>query len=155
MKKFLFDCGTRDRIASHGLLFLRLTIGWMMLYGHGIGKIQNFDKWKEGWTVPGVFPLSLMNGTASLVATIGAEVGAAALIMIGLLTRPAAFVLGFAMVVAAFQVHAHDPFFSTGGASKEFAVLYLVPVITLIITGAGLWSLDAGVNTEKRRRRLR
>jgi putative oxidoreductase len=155
MKKFLFDCGTRDPLASSALLFLRVTTGWMMLYGHGIGKIQNFDKLKDTWTVPGIIPLNFMSSPVSLMATIGAEVGAAALIMLGLMTRPAAFVLGFAMVVAAFQVHALDPFFSKGGASKEFAVLYLIPCIVLIIAGAGQWSLDAGFNTDKRRRRAR
>jgi putative oxidoreductase len=153
MKKFLLDCGTRDPLASTGLVFLRLTIGWMMLYGHGLAKIQNFDKMKEAWTVPSIFPLNFLSSPLSLMATISAEVGAAGLLMIGLATRPAAFVLGFAMVVAAFQVHAHDPFFAKGGAAKEMAVLYLIPCFVLIITGAGQWSIDAGFDTDKRRRR--
>ena len=155
MKKFFFDCGTRDPLASSGLLFLRLAVGWMMLYGHGLGKIGKFEALKATWPVPGILPLNLMSSPVSLIATIGAEVGAAALIMLGLATRPAAFVLGFAMTIAAFQVHAHDPFFSTGGASKEFAVLYLIPCMVLIITGGGQWSLDSLFNTDKRRRRLR
>ncbi|RYD49384.1 MAG: DoxX family protein, partial [Verrucomicrobiaceae bacterium] len=106
MKKFFFDCGTRDPLASYGLVVLRLAYGWMMLYGHGIAKIQNFDKLKDAWPVPGVFPLNLMSHPISLVATIGAEVGAAGLLMLGFMTRPAAFVLGFAMCIAAFQVQA-------------------------------------------------
>jgi len=153
MKKFFFDCGTRDPLASTGLVFLRLTIGWMMLYGHGLMKIQNFDKMKESWTIPAIFPLNFLSSPLSLVATIGAEVGAAGLLMIGLATRPAAFVLGFAMVVAAFQAHAHAPFFAAGGPAKEMAVLYLIPCFVLIITGAGQWSIDAGFDTDKRRRR--
>jgi len=154
MKKFFFDCGTRDPLASSGLLFLRVTIGWMMLYGHGLAKIQNFDKFKEGWPAPALFPLNFMSGPISLVATIGAEVGAAGLLILGLATRPAAFVLGFAMVVAAFQANAHAPFFASGaGPAKEMAVLYLIPCFVLIITGAGQWSIDAGFDTEKRRRR--
>ena len=154
MKKFFLDCGTRDPLASTGLVFLRLAIGWMMLYGHGIAKIRDYEKLKEVWnTVPAIFPLNFLSSPLSLVATIGAEVGAAALLMIGLATRPAAFVLGFAMVVAAFQFHAHDPLFSKGGASKEMAVLYLIPCFVLIITGAGQWSIDAGFDTDKRRRR--
>ncbi|MCW1923974.1 DoxX family protein [Luteolibacter arcticus] len=155
MKKFFFDCGTRDPLASSGLVLMRLTIGWMMLYGHGVAKIQNFEKLKATWAVPGIFPLNFMSSPVSLVATIGAEVVAAGLLIIGLATRPAAFVLGFAMCVAAFQVHAHDPFFAKGGAAKEMAVLYLIPCFVLIITGAGQWSIDAGFDTEKRRRRLR
>ena len=155
MKKFLFDTGTRDPLASYGVLFLRLSIGWMMLYGHGWGKIGKFDQLKAGWTVPGIFPLSLMSEPVSLMATIAAEVGAAVLLMLGLMTRPAAFVLGFAMVVAAFQVHAHDPYFALSGPSKELALLYLVPCVMLIITGGGQWSLDSQIPSDKRRRRLR
>ncbi len=62
-----------------------------------------------------------MSGPVSLMATIGAEVGAAGLLMLGFMTCPAAFVLGFAMCVAAFQVNAHAPFFCVSGAgpSKE------------------------------------
>ena len=153
MKKFFFDCGTRDPLASSGLLFLRVTIGWMMLYGHGLAKIHNFDKLKEVWTVPVLWPLSYMSKPISLMATIGAEVGASALLVLGLMSRPAAFVLGFAMCVAAFQHHALDPFFSKGGASKEFAILYLIPCFVLLITGAGQWSLDALFSQDKRRRR--
>jgi hypothetical protein len=33
------------------------------------------------------------------------------------------------------------------------AVLYLIPCFVLIITGAGQWSIDAGFDTDKRRRR--
>ncbi len=153
MKKFFFDCGTRDPLASSGLLFLRVTIGLMMLIGHGVMKIQNFDKLKEVWAVPALWPLSYMSKPISLMATIGAEVGASALLVLGLMSRPAAFVLGFAMCVAAFQVHALDPFFSKGGASKEFAILYLIPCFVLIITGAGQWSLDSMFSQDKRRRR--
>jgi putative oxidoreductase len=153
MKKFLFDCGTRDPLASSGLLVLRVTTGLMMLVGHGVSKIQNFDKFGEVWTVPALWPLSYMSKPISLMATIGAEVGASALLVLGLMCRPAAFLLGFAMCVAAFQVHALDPFFSKGGASKEFAILYLIPCFVLIITGAGQWSLDATFSLDKRRRR--
>ena len=123
MKKFFLDCGTRDPLASTGLAFLRVTIGWMMLYGHGVAKIQNFEQMKAGWPAPGIFPLNFMNGSISLMATIIAEVVAAGLLILGLATRPAAFVLGFAMVVAAFQVNAHAPFFASGaGPAKEMAV---------------------------------
>lgn len=154
MKKFLFDCGTRDPVASSGLLFLRLATGLMMLFGHGIPKWQNYGAILEKWTtVPAIWPLSYLTAPMSLMSAIAAEVFAAGLLALGLLTRPAAFVLGFAMVVAAFQYHGSDPFFSKGGAAKELAVLYLVPCFVLIIAGAGRWSLDATVDQGKRRRR--
>ncbi len=153
MKKFFFDCGTRDPLASSGLLVLRLAYGWMMLYGHGFAKIQKFEQLKANWPVPGILPLNFMSSPISLMATIGAEVGAAGLLMLGLMTRPAAFVLGFAMCVAAFQVQAGAPMFLPAAGAKEPAVMYLVVCFVFIITGAGQWSIDAGFDTDKRRRR--
>lgn len=153
MKKFFFDCGTRDALASSGLLVLRVSVGLMMLIGHGLPKWRSFDKILEnGFHVPGLWPLSLMSERVSLGATLVAEIGAAALLVLGLATRPAAFVLAFAMAVAAFEVHAHDPFFLGGGAAKEPAVLYLVACLVLVITGAGRWSVDIGVYKEKKKR---
>ncbi len=154
MKKFLFDCGTRDPLASTGLLVLRAGFGLMMLIGHGLPKMQNYDAMlKQGFVVPQIWPLSYMSEPMSLIMAIGAELVASGLLVLGLMTRPAAFMLGFAMCVAAFQVHGADPFFSKGGAAKEMAVLYLLPAFVLIITGAGQWSLDAAIATDKRKRR--
>ena len=83
MKRFLFDCGTRDTIASIGILALRVMIGLMMLVGHGLPKVRNFDAILEkGFPVPDFMPLKFMSPTVSLMATIGAEVGAAALIIV-------------------------------------------------------------------------
>lgn len=154
MKRFLFDCGTRDPLASIGLLVMRVGFGLMMLIGHGLPKLQNYGTYVGKWTVaPAIWPLSKMSMPVSLAATIGAELFAAGLLVAGLMTRPAAFVLGFAMCVAAFQVHGADPFFSQGGAAKEMAVLYLLPAFILIITGAGQYSLDSAILSDKRKRR--
>ncbi len=155
MKKFFFDCGTRDATASFGILALRIMIGLMMLFGHGISKIQNFSEMMKGFYVPDFFPLKYMSPTVSLIACIGAEVAASILIILGIATRPAAFVLGFNMVVAAFAVHGAVPWFMGPGVpvAKEPALLYLVPMIVIILTGAGAFSLDAGIYKEGKRRR--
>jgi putative oxidoreductase len=42
------------------------------------------------------------------------------------------------MLVAAFIIHADDPF-----RKQEFALLYAVPYLTLILTGGGKFSIDA------------
>ncbi len=154
MKKFLFDCGTRDITASAGLLALRVMMGLMMLIGHGLPKLRGFSAMKE-WYVPDIFPFHYMTPTVSLVATIVAELVASALIVMGLATRSAAFLLGFTMVVAAFGVHGADPWFTGPGVNvaKEMALLYLIPMIAIIITGAGLFSLDAAIYKEGKRRR--
>jgi putative oxidoreductase len=153
MKLFFLDCGTRDVTASIGLLFLRITIGLMMLH-HGIDKIKDFHNLKEHWDiVPAIWPLSHLPKSLSFFSAIGAEVGGSILIILGLATRPAAFYLGFAMVIAAFQALAAAPFFGAGPMSKEPAILYLIPCFVLIITGAGLFSFDNPLSREKRRRR--
>ncbi len=154
MKKFFFDCGTRDTTASVALLALRVMIGLMMFIGHGLPKLQGFSSIKK-WYVPDFFPLHYMSPSVSLVATIIAELGASALIILGLATRPAAFVLGFAMVVAAFGVHGADPWFMGPGvpAAKEMALLYLIPMIAIILAGGGAFSLDAAIHKDGKRRR--
>ena len=52
MKKFFFDCGTRDLTASLGVFVLRVSLGLMMMLGHGIDKIKKFNELKVAWHVP-------------------------------------------------------------------------------------------------------
>ncbi len=152
MKKFFFDCGTRDAVASAGLLVLRIGFGLMMAIGHGWQKVGKFEALKDEWTVPAIWPLWHMSPPVSLVATIVAELGCASLIVLGLATRPAAFVLGFAMIVAAFQVHGDGPWFLPAEGAKEPALLYLCACVALVVAGAGKASVDALVYKEKKRR---
>ena len=152
MKRFLFDCGTRDSLASTGFLVLRVTFGLMMLIGHGWPKLGKFEALKDGWAVPAIWPLSTMSPPVSLIATLVAEIGCAGLLVLGLATRPAAFILGFAMLVAAFQVHGGGPVFLPADGAKEPALLYLFPCLVLIVSGAGRWSADGLIYKEKKRR---
>lgn len=155
MKKFFFDCGTRDVTASFGLLVLRVCIGLMMLIGHGLPKIQNYSAYLTKFKAPELPPFNWMSDQISLISIIAAEVAAAALIILGLASRPAMFILGFAMVVAAFGTHGQDPWFFSpaGGGFKELALLYLIPIVSLLLTGPGLYSLDSLIQTDKKRRR--
>jgi len=157
MKKFFFDCGTRDATASFGLLILRISIGLLLLLGHGLPKIQNYSHLSipGHFKVPDLFPFDHMSVQVSVISLIVAEVGAAALLILGLAGRPASFVIGFAMVVAAFGTHGADPWFLSpaGKGAKEPALLYLIPSITLLLTGAGRYSVDALVPADKKRRK--
>ena len=156
MKKLLFDCGTRDATASLGILALRVMVGLMMLIGHGIPKISNYNARKEFFYVPDFFPLKWMSPPVSLMACIGAEVLASLFIVIGLATRPAAFVLGMCMVVAAFGAMGASPWFQSSPTlieTKELSLMYLIPMIAIILSGAGAWSLDATIYREGKRRR--
>lgn len=155
MRKFLFDCGTRDATASIGILVLRLLIGSMMFFGHGLDKLKHFSTYKESFTVADFFPFNMLAPQASLIACLIGEVLAPLLVILGFATRPAAFLFGFTMIVAAYQVHGAHPMFLGPGvtAAKEPALLYLIPMIALIFSGAGAYSLDANLYREKRSRR--
>jgi putative oxidoreductase len=65
-----------------------------------------------------------------------------ALLLLGLFTRPVAFLLAGEMAVAYFQFHAPNGFWPTvnGGVS---AVLYCFIWLYLSAAGPGPWSLDA------------
>lgn len=157
MKRFLFDCGTRDTTASIGIAALRVMLALMMLCGHGWPKLQQFHTLKERFYSADFFPLH-HSATFNLIATIVAEVGASSLIILGLATRPAAFVLGMTMVVAVFGYH-HDAAWFVNPPStlvaKELGLLYLIPLIAIILTGAGRFSLDSLIYQERDRRRRR
>ena len=153
MKKFFFDCGTRDLTASLGIFFLRACTGLMLMLGHGIPKLKGYEKLREQFKAPSSLD-GLINGPIALILTICAEVGAAGLIVVGLATRPAAFIVAFTMVIAAFDVHQTAPWFFGPGVTtaKELALLYLIPAIMILLTGSGSISLDASLCKEKRRR---
>jgi len=155
MRKLFFDCGTRDVAASVGLLVLRVGVGLMMLIGHGIPKIQDFSEMAKGFGLENLPIFNMFSPTVNLLACLVGEVLASALIVLGLATRPAAFLLGFTMTVAAFGVLGPAPFFMGPGvaAAKEPAVLYLLPALVLILTGAGTISFDALLFRDQKRRR--
>jgi putative oxidoreductase len=150
----------QDFLTSIGLLVLRLGMGGFMLT-HGWGKFQmvlagDFDKFGD--------PIGLGSGL-SLVLVVLAEFVCAILVMIGFATRFAAAPLVFAMAVAALVVHANDPWtmgeaarlYQAGEAeswsSKEPALLFLIPFLTLIFTGPGKFSIDGLVWPRWRARR--
>ncbi len=127
----------RAALLDFGLLTLRIVFGGFMLLGHGIPKLRVFA------SKPSEFPDPLGIGNlASFYGAIGAEVVCAALVLLGLFTRVATLPLIFAMAVAAFVMHASDPFFMAGGAAKEPAMIYLLGSLAIALTGPGRLSLD-------------
>lgn len=130
---------TQDTARSIGLLVLRLGVGLMMLLAHGWGKLVGFSDLAEKFPDPlGIGP------TTTLVLAIFAEVVCALLIVVGLGTRFAAVPLLVTMLVAAFVVHADDPW-----ARQEFALLYAIPFLTLVFTGGGRFALDSVVKIKR------
>lgn len=130
-------------VGSLGLLLLRVTFGGMLLWGHGLSKVTQFNELKDKFFDPsGIFEPPFALG-----GVIGAELLCAALVIIGLLTRVATLPVVFAMSVAAFFAHADHPTFLAEGVThaKEPALMYLFAFATLFFTGPGLFSLDAAI----------
>jgi putative oxidoreductase len=63
-------------------------------------------------------------------------------LILGLLLRPAAATLVFAMLVAIFSVHIDKGLFMANNG-YEFALALLAASLSLLISGAGRLSLDA------------
>ncbi len=123
----------RDIGRDIGLLILRWATGGLMIYGHGWGKLMTLMEGQGG-----SFPDPLGVGSEiSLALTVFAEFLCSALLVVGFATRFAAFNLLFTMLVAAFVVHAGDPF-----GDKEMALVYAIPFASLLFAGAGRVSLD-------------
>jgi putative oxidoreductase len=69
------------------------------------------------------------------------EVVGGLLVMIGLFTRPLAFILAGEMAVAYFWRHAPRDFWP-GSNGGELAALYCFVFLYLAAAGAGIWSMD-------------
>lgn len=114
------------------LLVVRVTVASLML-AHGLPKLEMLTSGDPS-QFPAVFGLS---AATSLALAVFAEVVCSVLILVGLGTRLASIPLIITMLVAAFYIHGADPF-----AKKELAILYLIPYVTLLLTGSGKYALD-------------
>ncbi len=120
--------------APRALSLLRIITG-LLIIQHGMGKIIGFP------VVPmyaSVKPLSLI-GAAGFIELIGG-----ALLIIGLWTRPVAFILSGLMAFAYFIGHFPKGFHPliNGGT---LAALYCFACLYLSTAGAGPWSVDAAM----------
>jgi putative oxidoreductase len=143
MRTIVFARAHQENLtASVGLLLLRIGFGGVLLAGHGWGKLTGFGKMAP------LFPDPLgLGSNVSLALAVFAEVFCAAAVILGFFTRLAVIPIAVTMLVAFGIVHAADPF-----ANKELALLYLIPMVTLLFTGAGRFSADAGLARQTQRR---
>lgn len=114
------------------LSILRIMSGLLLLQ-HGTGKFLKFP----AGAVPPTFNLNSMPGYAGYI-----ELVCGILLVIGLFSRPAAFLASGMVAVAYFMVHAPQGFFPILNRG-ELAVLYCFVFLYLAAAGPGPWSLDA------------
>jgi putative oxidoreductase len=114
---------------------LRIVLALLFL-SHGLVKLFGFPAGAQ----PGQVPLLSLFGFAAILELVGGTA-----ILVGLFTRPIAFLLSGQMAIGYFMVHAPQSFFPVlnGG---ELAIIYCFGFLYFAAAGAGPWSIDAKRN---------
>lgn len=123
MSSFLNDWSPRI------LSVLRIITGFLMLW-HGSQKLFAFPP-----------PERVMESNAMITFAGVLEFVGGILILIGLFTRPVAFLLSGTMAVAYFLAHASGGFLPLVNKG-ELAVIYCFVFFYLFFAGGGPWSVD-------------
>lgn len=120
-----------SRYTPQALGALRI-VSALLFIQHGAQKLLSFPAALEMGTPP---LLSLM-GVGGLI-----ELGGGVLLLIGLFSRPVAFVMAGQMAVAYWMFHAPSSFYPilNGG---DAAILYCFVFLLFVFTGPGAWSVD-------------
>ena len=118
---------------NSALFLLRISAGLLILINHGVPKIANFSKWQVGFYDP--FHIS---SKLSLILSISAEVGGAALVVLGLFSRFGALLLTIDLFFAGFVFQHNRPV-----TAYEDAVIYFTAFLTILLVGPGKISADA------------
>ncbi|MDH5537938.1 MAG: DoxX family protein [Rhizobacter sp.] len=123
-------------------LALRIPVG-IIFVAHGAQKLfgafgghglEGTGQWMNSIGLSPGYLMALLAGSAEFFGGLA--------LLLGLLVRPAAAALAFAMVVANFSVHLDKGLFMSNNG-YEFALALLAGSVALLLGGAGRLSLDA------------
>ncbi len=121
-----------ERYSEPAYALLRIMTGLMFLQ-HGMQKYFGF---------PDTFAF-LSNPLSGLqYAAGGIELVAGILVIIGLCTRPAAFIASGMCAVGYWMVHAPNSFYPIANRG-ELIALYCFVFLFIATRGAGIWSVDS------------
>jgi putative oxidoreductase len=112
------------------LSVLRIMTGLLFLE-HGMQKLLGFPP--SANPGPPLFSLLGLQGIIELVGGV--------LMVIGLFTRPVAFILAGDMAVAYFYAHSPRGFFPLPNGG-QLAILFCFVFLYLFVAGGGVWSVD-------------
>ena len=128
-----------NRMLTHedfGKLLLRLAVGGLMLF-HGLHKLFA--------GIDGISGMLIAKGLPGFIAygVLVGEVIAPCLIILGILTRPAALVLAFTMIVAWLMVGMNETWAldKTGAWAIESLVYFFIGALAVAFLGAGRFSV--------------
>ncbi len=126
------------RWARRALGVLRIVSAFLFM-AHGSQKLFAFPT-APSFDQP---PLVSLLGLAAVL-----ELGGGLLLLIGLFTRPVAFVLSGLMAVAYFMAHAPQGFWPIVN-NGELAVLYSFVFLYMAVAGGGDWSVDRALRASR------
>ncbi len=131
--------GARTGVAHFTHNTMRIVVGFLF-WLHGLQKLFGILGWGE--------PVELTSrlGAAGVIETVGG-----ALIMLGLFTRPVAFILAGEMAVAYFTAHLPRGFWPIMSRG-ELPALYCWVYLFFAANGAGAFSLDGLLRARRRSR---
>lgn len=122
-------------------LVLRVAVG-ALLIPHGLQKVgAGFEGTAQFLASVGFVPGGLWAALLVLV-----EVGGGIALVLGLLTRPAAFAV-FVFMLVAVSIHWGAGFFWTDGG-WEYPALWAATALYFVIRGGGRYSLDRAIGRE-------
>lgn len=133
IKKYLKPASLPNQV-SLAVLVLRLSFGFLMI-PHGYDKMQEFLAGNHDFPDPLHVSPMVSHGL-----TVFAEFFCSILLVLGLFTRPALVILIGCMAIVSFSIHGADPL-----GDKEHALLYLFAYLSIFLTGAGQYSIDAKI----------
>ena len=126
------------------LLICRWLSGFFMLYLHGWGKLMaGTDRWQRlGNGLSEFLHMDFLSVPLGFMASFSESIGAV-FIIVGFATRPAAFLLGFTMLIAAIKK------IPNGLQGAELPLLYLILCLIVLLCGAGKYSIDTYLFNKK------
>lgn len=127
-----------DSHSAKALAGLRIVTGLMFMQ-HGTQKIFGFPA-----PARGPFELMSQMGIGGVLELVGGV-----LIVLGLFTRPVAFLMSGMMAVAYFQFHALSGGLFPMVNQGELAALYCWVFLYLAFAGPGAWALDQMLNRRR------
>jgi putative oxidoreductase len=126
---------------GYAALVLRVPVG-LILAAHGAQKLFG---WFGGYGLEGtgqwLASIGLEPGYLMALLAGGAEFFGGLALVLGLLTRPAALVSAFTMLVAIFAVHIGNGLFMSNNG-YEYALALFAITLALAVQGAGRFALD-------------
>ena len=117
-----------DKYQNQSYALMRIVVGFLFIW-HGTQKLFNFP-------VEFPWPLNPLMYAAGTIEMVGGT-----LVMLGLFTRPAAFICSGTMAVAYWMAHGTKSFFPIANGG-EISAFFCFAFLYIATRGAGMWGLD-------------